>query len=76
MVRYALEQRVFLYYTYVKYGSARKCRRKFQRKFRAERVTSRQTKNNLVNKLRITGLLKNKKQKRKCRVLTEEKLTT
>jgi hypothetical protein len=39
MVRYTLEQRVFLYVTYVKYGSAVKCRRKF----RDERVPSRQT---------------------------------
>jgi hypothetical protein len=34
MVRYILEQRVFLYGTYMKYGSARKCRRKFRCKFR------------------------------------------
>jgi hypothetical protein len=37
-VRYTLEQRVFLYDAYVKCGSARKCRRKF----RGERVPSRQ----------------------------------
>jgi transposase len=74
MVPYISEQRVFLYVTYVKYGSARKCRRKFRRKFCGERVPSRQTIHNLVNKLRTTGLLIENKQKHKRRVLTEEKL--
>jgi transposase len=74
MVRYTLEQRVFLYETYVKNGSARKCRRKFQRKFRDERVRSRQTIHNLVNKLISTGLLIDKKLNHKLRVLIEEKL--
>jgi biotin operon repressor len=66
----ALKQHVFLYDTCVKYGSARKC----QRKFRDERVLSRQTIHNLVNKLRSLGLLIHKKQKHKRRVLTEDKL--
>jgi transposase len=73
MVRYTLEQRVFLYDTYVKYGSSGKCERKF-RKFRDERVPSRQTIHNLVNKLRTRGHLIDKKQKHKRRLLTEEKL--
>jgi transposase len=68
MVLYTLEQRVFLCVTYVKYGSARKCRRKF----RDERVLRRQTIRNMVNKLRTTGLLIDKKQKHKCRVLNEK----
>jgi hypothetical protein len=72
MVRCTSQQRVFLYDTYVKYGSAGKCRRKFRRKFRDERVPSRQTFHNLVNKLRTTGLVIDKKQKHKRRVLTEE----
>jgi hypothetical protein len=70
MVRYTLEQCVFLYDTCVEYGSARKCRRKF----RDERVPNRQTIHNLVNMLITTGLLLDKKQKHKRRVLTEEKL--
>jgi transposase len=74
MVRHILEQRVFQYDSYVKYGSAGKYRRKFQRKFRDERVPSRQTVHNLVNKLRTTGLLIDKKRESKRRVLTEEKL--
>jgi transposase len=72
MVRDTSEQRVFLYDTHVKYGSAGKRRRKFRRKFRDE-VPSRQTIHNLVNKLKTTGLLTEKKTKHKRRVLTEEK---
>jgi hypothetical protein len=74
MMQYTLEQRVFLYVTHVKYGSAGKCRRKFQRKFHDERVPSRQTIHNLVNKLRIVGLVIDKKQKHKRQVFTEEEL--
>jgi transposase len=47
---------------------------KYRRKFRDERVPSRQTIYNVVNKLRTTGLLIDKKQKHKRRVLTGEKL--
>jgi hypothetical protein len=70
MVQYTLEQRVFLYDSCVEYGSARKC----QQKFHDERVPSKQTIHNLVNKLRIMGLLIDKKEKYKCRGLPEEKL--
>jgi transposase len=58
----------------VKYGSAGNCRWKFQRKFRDERVPSRQTIHNLVNKRKTTELLIDKKTEHKRRVLTEEKL--
>jgi hypothetical protein len=74
MVRYALEQHVFLYDACVKYRSARECRRKFRRKFLDESVTKRQRIHNLVSKRRSTGLLMDSKQKHKRRVLTEEKL--
>jgi hypothetical protein len=74
MVRYTLEQRVFLYVTHVTYGSGRKCRRKLRRKFRDERVLSGQTIHNLVNKVGTTELLTDKKQTHEGRVLTEEKL--
>jgi hypothetical protein len=57
MVRDTLEQRVFLYDTYVKYGSTGKRRRKFRHKSREESVPSRQTIHNLVNKLRTAELL-------------------
>jgi hypothetical protein len=70
MVRYTrtLEQRVFLCDSCVKNGSAKKCRRKFHN----ERAPSRQTIHNLGNKLRTMGILKDKKQKHKRRVLTEK----
>jgi hypothetical protein len=74
MVWYALEQHVFLYDTCVKYGSARKCLQKFWCKFCDERGPSRQTVHNLVNNLRLVGLITDKKQGHKHRVLTEEKL--
>jgi hypothetical protein len=70
MVHYTSKQHAFLYDTYVKYRSARKCLQKFH----VERVPSRQTTHNMMNKLRTTGLLVEKKQKHKRRVLTEEKL--
>jgi hypothetical protein len=58
----------------MKCGSARKYRRKFLRNFRVDCLPSRQKIHNLVNKFRTTGLLIDKKQKHKCRVLTEQKL--
>ena len=45
MVEYMLEQRIFLYDAYVKYSSARRCRRNFQydeRKVQAIRAISEQ----------------------------------
>jgi hypothetical protein len=48
--------------------------KKFWHEFRDERVPSKQTIHNLVDILRTTRLLLDKKQKHKCRVLTEEKL--
>jgi hypothetical protein len=51
-----------------------KCRWKFQRRFHDERASSRQTTHNLVNKFRTIGLLIDKKQKHKHRVLSEENL--
>jgi hypothetical protein len=74
MVCYTLQQHVFLHDTYVKYGSVGKCRQKFQCRFRDERVPSRKTIHNLVNKLRTMGLLMDKEKTHKCRVLTEAKL--
>jgi hypothetical protein len=72
MVKYTLEERVFLYDSYVKYGAARKCQQKFRCKFHDEKLPSTQTIHNLVNKLRTVGLLIDKKQKHKRRVLTEK----
>jgi hypothetical protein len=52
----------------MKYGSAGRCRQNFH----GERVPSRQAIHNLMNKLRTTGLLIEKKQKYKHPVLTEK----
>jgi hypothetical protein len=75
LVRLALEQRVFLYDTYVKYGSAGKYGRKSRRKFRDEKYPA--GKPFIIwwiNLRRITGLLIDKKPKHKRGALTEEKL--
>jgi hypothetical protein len=58
----------------MKYGSARKCWRKFRHKFLVERVPSRQTIHSLVNKLTLTGFVIDKKQKKLVLVLTKERL--
>jgi len=73
-VRYTIEQRVYLVLLYFKYESAGKCRRKFRCQFPGEPVPSRQSIHNLVNKLKRTGSLLDKKPDRKRTVLTEDKL--
>jgi hypothetical protein len=70
MVRYTSAQRVFLYDTYIKFGSARKCRRKFHRKIRDERIPSRQSVHNFLNTLRTRRRL----QTRNVNISAEEKL--
>jgi transposase len=50
------------------------CQQKFGHKFCDEKIPSRQTIHNLINKLRTMGLLIDKKQKHKHQVLTDEKL--
>jgi hypothetical protein len=68
MMWYTLGQCVFLYDTYVKYGSARK----YRRKFRDERVFSTQIIHIFVKTVRTAGLFIDKKQQHKRRVLTEK----
>ncbi|KAJ4441342.1 hypothetical protein ANN_11197 [Periplaneta americana] len=74
MAEYTLEQRIFLYDAYVKYSSARRCRREFEHRFAGVRIPSRSTIHDLVNKVRRTGSFLNKKRVQQRRVLTEEKL--
>ncbi|XP_069683792.1 probable ATP-dependent RNA helicase DDX52 isoform X1 [Periplaneta americana] len=74
MVEYTLEQRIFLYDTYVKCSSARQCQTNFHHKFPDVTIPSRTTVHNLVNKVRRTGSILNKKRVQERRVLTEEKL--
>jgi hypothetical protein len=73
-VRYTLEQRVYIYDTYVKSGSARKVRRRFGRKFQDVTVPQRETVHRLMNKVRETESVLDRKTESKRRVLTEEKL--
>ncbi|GFG36663.1 hypothetical protein Cfor_09402 [Coptotermes formosanus] len=59
---------------YLKYESARICRRKFRCQFQGQPVPNGQTIHYFVNKLTTTGSLVDKKPNRKRTVLTEEKL--
>ncbi|PNF36267.1 hypothetical protein B7P43_G08415 [Cryptotermes secundus] len=72
MGRYTSEQRVFLYDTYVKCGSARKSRRKFLRKFCHARVPNRQTIHNLVSKLEDVEFRREHKTKTFLKCLARE----
>jgi hypothetical protein len=74
MVRCTVEKRVFLYESYVKCASARKCRRKFRRKFPGITVPNTTGIRELINRVRSTGSLLDKKHANKDRVLTEEEL--
>ncbi|KAJ4430118.1 hypothetical protein ANN_22328 [Periplaneta americana] len=56
------EQCTFLEDAYVKYSSARRCRREFEHRFADVRIPSRSTIHNLVNKVRRTGSFLNKKR--------------
>jgi hypothetical protein len=67
MFRYTVEQRVFLYESYVKFGSARKCRRKFRRKFPGITVASTAGIHELTEKVRSAGSLLDKKPANKTR---------
>jgi hypothetical protein len=76
MVRYSIEQRVFLIETYfTKKKSVKKCIRKFRLKFPEAPVPTQPYVNQLIRKLHITGSMLDKKKERKRNVLTEEKLT-
>jgi transposase len=63
-----------MYDAYVKSGSTRKVKRRFRRKFQDVTVPHRKTIHRIVNKVRQTGSLMDRKPKHKRRVLTEEKL--
>jgi hypothetical protein len=65
LVRYTVEQRVFLCESYVKCDSARKCRRKFRRSFTRITVPSTTDIHKLINKVRSTGSLLDKKPAKK-----------
>jgi hypothetical protein len=76
MVRYSIEQRVFLIETYfAKKKSVKKCIWKFHLKFPEAPVPSQPYVNQLIRKWHSTGSMLDKKKERKRSVLTEEKLT-
>jgi hypothetical protein len=76
MVRYSIEQRVFLIETYfARKKSVKKCIRKFRLKFPEVPVPSQPYVNQLIHKWHITGSMLDKKKERKRSALTEEKLT-
>ncbi|XP_067011906.2 uncharacterized protein [Anabrus simplex] len=70
--RYSVSQRVFIYDSYVRTKSARTVRRLFQEKFPDVQVPGRTSIHRLVNKLRTTGSLLDKKRNKPRTVLTQE----
>jgi hypothetical protein len=75
MVRYTVEQRVFMYGSYVKCGFARKCRRKFRHKFPGITVPRTTGIHELINKVRATGSLLDKEPAKKNAVCLPKKKT-
>jgi hypothetical protein len=71
-VRYIIQQRVTLVQLHFKHESAGKYRRKFRLQFPEEPVPSRRSIHYVVNKLKTTGSLLDKKSDRKRTVLTED----
>ncbi|PSN51602.1 hypothetical protein C0J52_09095 [Blattella germanica] len=74
LVRYTLEQKRFIYDTYTRKKSIKKCRRKFRRKFPGIPVPHKSTIQQLVKKMCETGSFSDKKMNRRRTVLNEEKL--
>ncbi|PSN54011.1 hypothetical protein C0J52_10163, partial [Blattella germanica] len=73
-VRYTLEQRRFVYDTYMRKKSIKKCRRKFRRKYPGIPVPHKSTIQQLVKKVCETGSFSDKKINQRTTVLPEEKL--
>jgi hypothetical protein len=74
MVKYALEQRIFLYDNYMKKKSYKACRSRFRRRYPGVRIPASSTILRLVRKVRSTGSFVDKKYARQNAVLTEETL--
>jgi transposase len=73
-MKYNIQQRIFLYDSYVKYSSYKKCARKFGQKYPGFIVPSKSTIYRIVQKVRRTGTVLNKPRRRARHVLTEEML--
>jgi hypothetical protein len=74
MVKYTLEQRIFLYDSYVKKKSYKSCKRRFRRRYPGDRIPASSTILRLVKKVRLTGSFLDKKYTRQNAELTEETL--
>jgi hypothetical protein len=75
MVKYTLEERIFLYDSHVKNKSYKACKRRFRRRYPGVRIPASSTILRLVKKVvRSTGYFLDKKYTRQNAVLTEETL--
>ena len=74
MPTYTLQQRIFMYDSYVITSSCREVVRRFQANYPSVRDPSREAVRLLVNKFRETGSILDKKRNLTRRVLTEQKL--
>jgi hypothetical protein len=74
MVKYTLEQRIFLYDGYVKKKSYKSYKRRFHHRYPGVRIPASSTILRLVKKVCSTGSLLDKKYTRQNAVLTEETL--
>ena len=74
MPTYTLQQRIFMYDSYVITSSCREVVKRFQANYPGVRVPSREAVRLLGNKFRETGSILDKKRNVKRRVLTEQKL--
>jgi hypothetical protein len=72
MVKYTLEQRIFLYDSYVKNKSYKSCKTRFRRRYPGVRIPASSAILRLVKKVRSTGSFLDKKYTRQNAVLTEE----
>jgi hypothetical protein len=74
MVKYTLEQRIFLYNSYVKKKSYKSCKRRFCHRHPGVRTAASSTILKLVKKVHLTGSFFDKKYTRQNALLTEETL--
>jgi hypothetical protein len=74
MVKYTLEQQIFLYDSYVKKKSYKLCKRRFCRRYPGVHIPASSTILRLVKKVCSTGSFLYKKYTRQTAVLTEETL--
>jgi hypothetical protein len=73
-MNYSVQQRVFMYDSYVKYSSWKKCVQKFSRKYPGFTLPSKSTIYRIVRQVHRTGTVLDKKRNRRRHVLTEEVL--